>query len=481
MAKRVIVAGAGFAGMTIAANLRQLGFDVEVFEKNDFAGGKTHRLVQQGFTFEYGALLYLFPEVINDFFGRFKTKQEDFYRLKKLDPYCRVFYGPKEYVDLTNREGEPERVFSLLEPKGMDKYNKYLKTAGHIREKYFPTAVSETHGEKTYPGIRNPRLFGQSHAKFVRSLIHNKVLRAILEFPLPYLNMGVPNTLLPFALNHEFFTNGLSHPDGGMSKLTEAVVAILDEMQVQMHLDSPVTGFDIIDNKVVGVLTHQKDLHADLFVSTMDYQYTENLLPREFRNYPESFWKNRERSSFLLVFFLGFDCTLQNLQHHNIVFEDLFEDRNKTVNYKTGRILHVCCASKTDKMAPGGMETVTVRVKVPEGIEDTGKLRELYFSQIISRMEEITGQQLNKHVIFKKSWAMSDFRMEYNSFGGSFDQSHLMKRGFLTRGLRAKNKRIGNLYYAELPGRLGPGIPSSMLNGQVVASHIYDESLKISE
>ncbi len=481
MPKKVIIAGGGFTGMSLAAYLSRLGFEAEIFEKNDFPGGKTHRLIQQDFSFELGAMFYLFPTVIERFLQNFNYRTDDIFRFKKVRPTCRFFFDNEEYIDLGDDMDENKSVFASLEKGGEAKFAGYMERAVKISHDFFSHLQEVRSLELNEIMYRSRNFLGEDHSRYVRRTFQNNKLRVILEFPLPYLNMGNYHPMLPYLLNHQFFSEGLLHPEGGMSSLTEVLLKILDEQQVQVNLGSPLTSFDVIGDRVSGMLTHQKDFHADIFISTMDYQFTEELLPREFRNYPEKFWKRRHKKSSVLVFYLGFDTKLKNLKHHNLVFEDFFERKGKSVSLKKPAIIHICCTSKTENTAPTGMENVTIRMKVPEGIEDTGKLRELYFSKCIKRLEMISGQSLSEHIVYKKTFAMNDFRTEYNSFRGTFDQSHLLRGWRMQSPLRISNRKLGNLYYGEIAGILGPGIPSSVLVGEALANQVYSDMITASE
>ncbi|MCX8092369.1 MAG: NAD(P)-binding protein, partial [Verrucomicrobiae bacterium] len=48
--KKIIVIGAGLGGLSAAISLKQSGYEVEVFEKNDKIGGKLNVLKAQGYT-----------------------------------------------------------------------------------------------------------------------------------------------------------------------------------------------------------------------------------------------------------------------------------------------------------------------------------------------------------------------------------------------------------------------------------------------
>ena len=67
--KKVIIIGAGIAGIATSIRLAVMGYDVEVFEKNDVAGGKMYLIEKGGFTFDAGPSLFTQPINIEELFA----------------------------------------------------------------------------------------------------------------------------------------------------------------------------------------------------------------------------------------------------------------------------------------------------------------------------------------------------------------------------------------------------------------------------
>ena len=99
MNKKVIIIGAGFAGLSAAAFMAKAGWDVTVIEKNETAGGRAKQLKGDGFTFDMGPSWYWMPDVFERFFEQFGKKVSDYYELIRLDPSYRV-YWQNEAVDI---------------------------------------------------------------------------------------------------------------------------------------------------------------------------------------------------------------------------------------------------------------------------------------------------------------------------------------------------------------------------------------------
>jgi len=92
----------------------------------------------------------------------------------------------------------------------------------------------------------------------------------------------------------------------------------------------------------------------------------------------------------------------------------------------------------------------------------------------MKRLEDFTGQEVEKHIVYKRSFAMNDFKQDYNAFKGNayglantLWQTAFMKPQIL-------NKKVKNLYYTGQLTVPGPGVPPSIISGKVVANHLLN-------
>ena len=101
---------------------------------------------------------------------------------------------------------------------------------------------------------------------------------------------------------------------------------------------------------------------------------------------------------------------------------------------------------------------------------DTEEIRNLYFDKILARMEQRFGQTISDSIVYKKSFAVSDFISEYHSFkGNAYGLANtLMQTAILKPS--CKSKKINNLYYTGQLTVPGPGVPPSLISGEVVAA-----------
>jgi len=488
MNKKVIITGAGLSGLSGAAQMAFRGFDVEVFEKNEIPGGRARHFQAKGFTFDMGPTWYWFPEIFEHFFNTFGQHSSDFYDLVQLDPSYRIFFDSNSYFDISPHEEKLLDVFETIEKGSSKKLVKLLHSASvnydiAIKKLIYNPGYN-LFGYLSWPflsRILKHKVF-RSYAKYVRTLFHDERLIKILEFPL--ISLGASTKQIPAfysLMNYADLKSGTWYPIGGMYKIVEAILKLLDELQVPVHLNSPVENYDIIENKVTGIHTHGKNFHANYFVSSADYYHTERLLSKEYRNYSEKYWNKKQMAPSALIYFLGINKQLEKLQHHNLFYDTSCDAHLQDVycNYKwpESPVLYVCCTTKTDvAAAPEGMENLSVIIPVAPGLEDTGKIKEHYYDLVINRLERITQQSIRDHVIYKRSYAKSDFQTDYNAFlGNAFGLANTyFQSGFLKPKIR--NRRLKNFFYCGHLTVPGPGIPSSLVSGEIIASEIQKMS-----
>jgi phytoene desaturase len=178
-----------------------------------------------------------------------------------------------------------------------------------------------------------------------------------------------------------------------------------------------------------------------------------------------------------LLFYLGVNKKLKNLHHHNLFFDEDFTQHAIDIydqpKWPEKPLFYTCVPSITDpSVAPEGHENVFLLVPLAPGLEDTPEMREKYFNIIMDRLENLTGQEIRKHIVYKRSFAHKDFEKDYHAFrGNAYGLANtLFQTAFLKPKL--KSKKVKNLYYTGQLTTPGPGVPPSLISGEVVANEI---------
>jgi len=124
-------------------------------------------------------------------------------------------------------------------------------------------------------------------------------------------------------------------------------------------------------------------------------------------------------------------------------------------------------------VAPEGCENLFLLIPVATGLsDDSEERRDMYFNKVIDRLEKQLGQSVREAIIYKKSFAHSDFVSEYHAFrGNAYGLANTLRQtAVLKPGCRSK--KVKNLFYTGQLTVPGPGVPPSLISGEVVAGEV---------
>lgn len=99
---RVVVVGAGVAGLAAAVRLAHLGHDVTVLEQASTVGGGLGSFSRDGYTFDTGEPTLTLPAVYRDLFRTTGAPLERSLELVPVEPSCRFRFPDGAIVDLPN-------------------------------------------------------------------------------------------------------------------------------------------------------------------------------------------------------------------------------------------------------------------------------------------------------------------------------------------------------------------------------------------
>ena len=486
MKKKVVVIGAGFAGLSSAAHLSKKGFDVTLVEKHNQTGGRAREFKNAGFTFDMGPSWYWMPDVFEKYYQNFGHTTEDFYDLKRLSPSYRVYFGENDAVDLPSSRADLLQMFEDREKGAGKKLDKFLDEAAYKYEVGINKLVYKP--SKSLFEFTDPRfLYGllkmdvfKSLRSQVRRLFKDPHLIKILEFPVLFLG-AMPDKIpaLYSLMNYADMGLGTWYPMGGMHQIAKAMTKVAEEQGVEIQLNNPVEGFSYSGRGVGSVLTKNREIKADAVVAGADYHHVDqHLVDKKYRNYNEKYWDSRTMAPSSLLFYLGVDKKVSNLLHHNLFFDSDFEQHAKEIyenpKWPQNPLFYVCAPSKTDPgTAPEGKENIFILIPTAPGLGgDDEQTREKYYDLVMDRLEKLTGQKIKDHVIYKLSYAESNFKEDYSAFkGNAYGLANtLMQTAILKPSIA--NKKLKNLFYTGQLTVPGPGVPPSIISGQVAANEI---------
>lgn len=279
-------------------------------------------------------------------------------------------------------------------------------------------------------------------------------------------------------MNYADMALGTWYPRGGMFEVINGMVQLAGSLGVKFEYNSSVQQISMNGTRAKGLLVNGVVRELDYIVASADYHHVEqHLLPPDYRRYTEDYWQNRTMAPSSLIFYVGVNKRVSGLLHHTLYFDQDFGRHAKEIydqpQWPTSPQFYVSAPSVTDPtVAPAGCENLFFLIPVAPGLTDSAELREKYFQMILDRFEKLMGQSIRDNIVFKRSYAHADFISDYNSFKGN--AYGLANTLWQTANLKPSilNKKVPNLFYTGQLTVPGPGVPPSIISGQVVAAQL---------
>jgi phytoene desaturase len=509
---RVVVIGAGVAGLATAGLLAREGHDVVVLEKNDRIGGRAGTTERDGFRFDSGPSWYLMPEVFDHFFAMMGTTTGEQLDLARLDPGYRVFRTPRsadgavESVTVPAGRAAVTQLFESLEPGSAEVLAEYLDSAldaSTMAEKYFLYNPFTRLRTLTAPEVMRslPRLFallGGRLQAFAARRFRHPVIRQVLGYPAVFLGTDPRTAPAMYHLMSALdLDQGVSYPQGGFWNVVERIGELARDAGARIATGAEVTGIRTESGPhgahVTGVewtdaagVEHVES--ADIVVSGADLHHTETaLLPRPLQTYPESWWERRTSGPGGVLVMLGIRGSLPELPHHSLFFTDDWDANFDAIFGRSPSVpspasTYVCRPSATDaQVAPPDHENLFVLIPVPADVElghggsdGAGSPPvEKAADAAIDMISNWAGiPDLRERIVVRETKGPADFRDDYHSWrGGMLGPAHILTQSAMFRAQNASRK-VAGLYYAGATTAPGVGVPMCLISAEIVLKRI---------
>ena len=295
MGKKISIIGSGFSSLASACYLAKNGYEVTVYEKNSSLGGRARQFSKKGFTFDMGPSWYWMPDVFDKFFNDFGKETKDFYKLKKLNPAYKVYFGENDSISIEDSLEKIKKVFEYEEKGSAKKLEEFISNA---KENY---SIAVTDLLYKMPGLSPLELitkktvlkagsFLSNIRKEVRKRFKNKKLRSILEFPVLFLGAKASNTPAFYNfMNYADFGLGTWQPENGFYDVVQAMVNLGKSLGVKYLTNHEVSSINIKNSKVKSLTINNSEFESDLVLSGADYAHTETLFSSNYRQYSKKF------------------------------------------------------------------------------------------------------------------------------------------------------------------------------------------------
>lgn len=487
--KKVVIIGAGFAGLSAACFMAQAGYDITVLEKQGSAGGRARQFTEAGFTFDMGPSWYWMPDIFERFFNQFNKTVADFYQLERLDPSYRVYWSdgpmdiPADYTKLKN-------CFEELEPGAGSQLDLFMEEAAYkyevgIKKLVFKPGQSLTEfiDIDLFKGLFRLDVFSSMKTHVAKYFKHPKLVE-LMEFPVLFLGALPENTPALYSLmNYADIKGGTWYPQKGMYQIVQGIYDLAISLGVQFKFNHEVKKINVQHGVADSLLAmHHENMvgfEADIIIGGADYHHIETkLLDHQYQSYSADYWEKRVMAPSCLLYYIGLNKKIAGIQHHSLFFDTDFNIHGAEIytskEWPSNPLFYISATSVTDDtVAPEGCENLFLLIPIAAGLSgDTEMLREGYLKKMIERMEKHFNQSISDAIIYKKSFATSDFISEYHSFkGNAYGLANtLLQTAVLKPSCRSK--KVKNLFFVGQLTVPGPGVPPSLISGEIVSREI---------
>ncbi len=483
---KAAVIGSGIGGIAIAIRLAKKGWDVTVFEKNEKPGGKLSEIRIDGYRFDTGPSLFTLPELVDELFSLCDEKMSEKLPYVLLENNCRYFFSDNTVFNFYH---DKEKLKSEIETKTGEKPEKIFQRLKRSEEMYKLSAPVFL-----FSSFRNIANFNSAPYKQIALKLHKlDFFRSIhkanqSDFSDPniiqlfdrYATYNGSNPFrAPATLNmiaHLENNLGAYFPLNGMYSIIESVYNLALKAGVKFKFNTLVEKI-LIKNKTAHSLQFDGQTeNFDLIVSDSDSRYVaENMLD----NLP---LKNRlrkaELSSSALIFYWGINKTYNELDLHNILFSNNYNDEFEAINHKNilpqDSTVYIFISSKIcSDDAPENCENWFVMINTPHhNINLTDEAIGEAKKNIIGKINRVLKTDIEQHIRCEHYITPQLIEKHTLSTKGALygSSSNSMFAAFL----RHPNKlsSIKNLYFTGGSVHPGGGIPLCLASAKIVDNEI---------
>ncbi|MBO3117828.1 phytoene desaturase [Winogradskyella sp. DF17] len=483
---KIVIIGAGIAGLSACIRLRSQGHKVEVYEANDYPGGKLTAFEEKGYRFDMGPSLFTMPQFVEDIFKTAKKPIAHYFQYKKKSVVCNYFYEDgttfSARADQQQFAKEASKTFNVAEETVL----KYLE---HSKTKYDLTASlfleKSLHKVSTYLSKDTLNAMFKVNSLDINTTLADynaKVFKderlqqfynrfATYNGSSPYQTPGIMS-MIPHL--EQYF--GTYIPKGGMHQISMSLFQLAKDIGVKFHFNSKVEKILVEKKRAVGIVVKGKDISADVVVTNSDVVPTYRHLLKEHKA-PEKVLQ-QPRSSSALIFYWGITKQFPELDLHNIFFSKDYKTEfdyifnKKDVHHDPTVYINITSKDEPND-APEGCENWFTMINVPSNTgQDWGTIITEARKNIIAKVSRLLKEDISQLIQCEAILDPRTIESRTQSYQGAlYGASSNNKYAAFLRHPNFKQS-IKNLYFCGGSVHPGGGIPLCLLSGKIVSELI---------
>jgi phytoene desaturase len=490
--KKIIIIGAGTAGLASAIRLQAKGYDVTIYEKNPRVGGRMYSFQEQGFQFDVGPTIVMMPEIYREIFEITGANPDDYISMQLLDPLYQLHYQDGSAFTVSSNL---TKLIPALEKISVEDTQGYLAYLADIYKRYniarkgfidraflsWKDILSWQNIVDTFR-LRTLNSAYNSIAKFVK----NEKLRQALSFQTLYIGVSPfvgPSiyTIIPMIE----LLYGIWYIKGGMYAMAKAMQKRFEELGGKIVLNANVEAIHVEKKQAKGIVVGGQHLAADAVLVNADFPWAvSNLLaPKDRGRFQPKKIKKMAYSSSSFILYFGmkkkYPTTVHQIRYakdfkKNI--DDLFAPE-----IPNDPSFYIYSPTQIDpSLAPEGKEIIYVLVPMPNREDNQFSWDESMVKNvrdhIVSRLKTISGfADFESHIQVERVMTPKDWETQFNlQYAATFGLKPILLQSNFFRP-QTKALKIANLYFAGTSTHPGAGIPIVMKSAKIATDVIMKD------
>ena len=480
--QKVVVVGAGLAGLSAALRLAGAGRDVTVIERESVPGGRNGLLNQDGYAFDTGPTVLTMPSLIQDAFSAVGEDMKDWLELMPVSPLYRAFYADGSQIDVhadtKAMEQEIREKVSATEAAGYREYVDFVTKLYKYEMNDFIDRNIDSPLNLLTPNLARLIALGgfRKLQPKVNQFLKDPRLQKVYSFQAMYAGVSPQQALAIYAvIAYMDSVNGVFFPKGGMHSVPRGLAAAAEKHGVKFVYNSSVTSLEKNGSRVTAAITDKGERYeCDAIVMNPDLPVVwKELLGKE----PLSI-KRLKYSPSCVTLLVGSSKHYDHVAHHNIHFGDswdgVFDELIKKKTLMSDPSVLVTIPSHDDKsLAPAGKESYYVLFPTPNLDADIDWKKEAprYRNEMIRVLESRGYEGFGDAIETESMTTPLDWQARGMERGAPFASAHTF---FQTGPFRPRNIAAGfdNVVFAGSGTQPGVGVPMVLISGRLAAERI---------
>ncbi len=493
------VIGSGLGGLSAACVLAARGYRVTVFEKNEWIGGKAAVLREDGFRFDMGPTILIYPSVLRKIFSEAGKGIADYLKLVPLEPQWHSFFEDKTQLDLYGDNTAMKEELRKFSPGTIDGYEKFLGTSEELHaisnRFFFWRSIGSMRDTFQTGSALNLSLLrdvsrmklGQTVAGAIRHEIKDKRVAQMLDHMVQYVGSSPERTpAILCAIAHMQGSEGVWYPIGGTRAIPEALKKLATELGVTFRTNTQVKRITTQRDQVTGIETTTGEtfqLAAVIANSDSVRTYRELLGGKIAKDFNRR--RSYEPACSGVVMYLGLNRRYEHLAHHNFVFSRDASEEFHAI-YDKGALApdptcYLCAPSRTEAaVAPPGKEALYILVHTPylRSGHDWKEMYRRYRQVILDKLKRTAGlEDLESAIQVERYLTPQDIHERYGVLNGAI--YGITSHGRLQGGFKPANHdpALRGFYLAGGAAHPGPGMPMVLMSGWIAADRLDQDGV----